>query len=342
MGRLIAVISDARVRIALIAGSMMAIGAFAAYRLASGSSSVGAQFAEHWPLLALAIAAFASGSALLGCSWIVISDGVSRGGDPGRLAITFAYTWLGRYVPGSAPFFAGKVLLGARFGYSKRGLTTSTVIESVLEVMIATAIGASMLLVTAGDGVRGMYTVLAIAPAAGLVALHPVVLRGIIDAGLRVARRAPLPDGALPSFGRLAVAAALITATQLINGLGMLALLHATADAGWRDAALAAGALSLAGVLGIIIVLAPAGLGVRDGALTGLLTARFAVESATLAAVLLRTLTVISDLLLCATALVCDLLSGGHVLRTIAGRSEAAPRGAGIARAAAVAAERAR
>lgn len=342
MGRLPAVVADSRSRIAFILATIAAIGAFAVLRLVDGTASIETQFAQHWPVLTLAIVAFAAGSALLGCSWVVLSAGVSPRGDASRLAITFAYSWLGRYVPGSAPFFAGKVLIGARFGYTKRALTMSTIIESVLEVMIATAIGGSMLLLASGGGARGVYIALAVVPAAGLVTLHPTVLRRIVDSGLSVARRSPLPDGALPSSARLVVAAGLIAMAQLINGLAMLALLQAVAGAGWRDAALATGALSLAGVLGIIIVVAPAGLGVRDGALTGLLATRFAVESATIAAVLLRTLTVVSDLLLFAVALACDAASGGRVIGAVLGRGATTRSSADVPRGAAVATERAR
>ncbi|HEY8173074.1 MAG TPA: hypothetical protein VIH21_08290 [Dehalococcoidia bacterium] len=312
------------VRIALIAMVALAIGALVTERLVTSGGSVRAQAADHAAMLALATLAFAAASAFLGGSWIVLAQSISQGRsrDRFRLAIAFAYSWLGRYVPGSVPFFAGKVMLGSRFGYSTRALTVSTAVESMLEVIVATIFGATMIVIAQGASSHsGLFVALACLPCVGLVALHPRFLRRLTGLALRASKREPLETGDLPRVRTLALSAALITINQTINGLAMLAVLHAVAGAGWRDAALATGALSLSGVLGIIIVLAPAGLGVRDGALTGLLSTRFAFDAAALASVVLRVLTVIADLALFSVALVCDLATGAYVVRAAIGRS---------------------
>jgi uncharacterized membrane protein YbhN (UPF0104 family) len=115
----------------------------------------------------------------------------------------------------------------------------------------------------------------------------------------------------------IATAALLTAANQALNGAAMLIVLTAVTDAGPRDLLLATGALSLAGVAGILVVLAPAGLGVREGALTGLLATRFAVDAAALASVLVRAVMIISDLALVLLALAIDVATGAGVLSSV-------------------------
>jgi hypothetical protein len=149
------------------------------------------------------------------------------------------------------------------------------------------------------------------------VALHPSILRRLADRGLRAVGRDPLPDGALPSVRAIATAALLTATNQILNGAAMLIVLTTVTDAGPRDLLLATGALSLAGVAGILVVLAPAGLGVREGALIGLLATRFAVDAAALASVVVRAVMIVSDLALVLLALVIDVASGAGVIASV-------------------------
>jgi uncharacterized membrane protein YbhN (UPF0104 family) len=229
--------------------------------------------------------------------------------------LAFVYAWLVRYVPGTVPFFAGKVYLGQRAGYQTRPLVLATGVQNMLEVLVGGVVGATCVALALGVTLGGgAYALLAFAPALGLAALHPSILSRMTDRALRALGRDPLPEGALPSLRAIVMAAALTAANQILNGVAMLLLVRAVTPAGIDDALLVTGTLSLAGVAGILVVLAPAGLGVRDGALTGLLATRFAVESAALAAVLLRAITVVSDLLLVIVALAVDLLTGSGVI----------------------------
>jgi uncharacterized membrane protein YbhN (UPF0104 family) len=94
-----------------------------------------------------------------------------------------------------------------------------------------------------------------------------------------------------------------------------------------RDFLLVTGAMSLSGVCGILVVFAPAGLGVRDGVLAGLLAARIGVDAAALGAVVLRMLTVVADVALLAAAFMFDVATNQQVVmrrRTMTARGSAA------------------
>lgn len=296
---------------------------FASQALVDGAESVeqGALLSDlEW--FALATGLFMLATLALGIAWIVILESVVPN-EPhrrGRLMLAFSYSWLGRYVPGTVPFFAGKVYLGARLGYGTRPLVVATAVQNVLEILIATVVGATMIVAAQGmTAGGGRYLLLAVLPSVALAGLHPVVLRRIVDASLRVLRREPLPAGALPPTRALMAASFFAALNQALNGIALWVILRAVGGASIDDVFLATGALSLAGVAGILVVLVPAGLGVRDGALTALLASRFTVEVAALAAVMLRLLTVVADLLLFAIAFLIDTVAdtrvGWHAIR---------------------------
>jgi uncharacterized membrane protein YbhN (UPF0104 family) len=69
-----------------------------------------------------------------------------------------------------------------------------------------------------------------------------------------------------------------------------------------------AAAVSLSGVAGVLVVLAPAGLGVRDGALAAMLAWIMPIETAASVAVAYRAFTVVSDVLLASGAIVAGRL----------------------------------
>jgi hypothetical protein len=105
----------------------------------------------------------------------------------------------------------------------------------------------------------------------------------------------------------MATAALLVLAGTAANGLAMLGLLGAFSDAAWTDAPLVIGAASLAGVAGIVIAIAPSGLGVREGALVALLATRFPPEAVLFSALWLRLIQLAVDLALAS-------VGGGHLV----------------------------
>jgi uncharacterized membrane protein YbhN (UPF0104 family) len=110
-----------------------------------------------------------------------------------------------------------------------------------------------------------------------------------------------------------AVAALLTAGTQLVNGLALFAVLQSISAVSPSDVLFCIGVTSLAGVAGMIVVIAPAGLGVRDGVLVTLLSARIPLEFAALAAVFLRALSLVADLALAGAALITDVVASQHV-----------------------------
>lgn len=309
---------------------LCAIALFIARRaLASANSVEGDALRDDAGWFALAIALFMLATLCLAGVWIALIESVEPEAPRrrGRLVLAFSYSWLGRYIPGTLPFFAGKVYLGSRLGYGTRPLVVTTGVQNVLEIIVSTIVGATMIVAAQGmTAGGGRYLALAFLPSLALVSLHRPFLTRIVDTALRLLRREPLSEGSLPPTRTIALASSGVVANQVCNGIALWLILRAVGTASIDDVFLATGALSLAGVAGMLVVLVPAGLGVRDGALTALLAARFTVEVAAVAAITLRLMTVIADVLLFLVALAIDLVSGTHIaLNAVRGRPQIHP-----------------
>jgi uncharacterized membrane protein YbhN (UPF0104 family) len=129
----------------------------------------------------------------------------------------------------------------------------------------------------------------------GLVALHPSVLRWVLDLALKVLRRGPLTQS--PSTRGLLVAAAWSLASWLLYGLHVWLIVGDLGGSGASLFALTIGAFAGAWATGFLFVVAPAGAGVREGVLVLALSTVIPVSAATLAALVSRLLVTVGDLL---------------------------------------------
>jgi len=311
-------IDNARVRAGILVALLLLVAVFVANRIRSGAGGVDrADIAAHAPLLLVAVALLVLAIFCLAFGWtsLVAADLPRRtGARRAELVTAFLFAWPGRYVPGTVPFFAGKIYLGRRLGYQTRRLVVATAIENVIEVLVAAVVGCAMLSFAGGASGHLTLSLVGLAIAAGgLCALHPALFRRLTGTAMAITRREPIAASDYPSSRALVTCAACITVGHTLSGLAMLAVLHALAGSGWAYAALAIGAVSLSGVAGLLVVFAPAGLGVRDGALAALLAARVGIEVAATAAILQRLLSVAADIVIVAAALIFDVASGQHL-----------------------------
>lgn len=263
------------------------------------------------------------GILLLAAGWIILLRSVTAGRSaPLRALLTaYIYAWAGRYVPGKLPFFLGKVYLGRVLAHGLGPLTAATGVETILQPLVMTALGAS--LVAGSLGLRagnGWYVGLAVVPAFAVLALHPKILTGLTNRVMGVLGRERLPPNVFPPFSAILAASAAYAVAATLNGFGFHLLVLSIVDAGWRDLALSIGAFCLAAVLGMLVVVAPAGLGARDGSLAGLMATTLTVEAATVAALAARIWSALVDVALVGGAAAYDYVSGQRLLgRVLAG-----------------------
>lgn len=224
-----------------------------------------------------------------GASWLLIATGWWQavravGGSIGAgpaIRIWIA-TMVYRYLPGNVWHLAGRVYWGGRAGESRAALLAGSALEQVL-----TLAGACLLiLITLPGWPAGRW--LAAPAALGLAGtwliLQPALGRPILDLLARRTGRAILP--VFPSPGRVTRLTALFALAHAVTGLSTWAV--ASAIGRPADLLPCLGATAAAWTIGYLSLLTPSGLGVREGALTLLLTPTLGAPAALLVSVLAR------------------------------------------------------
>ncbi len=207
---------------------------------------------------------------------------------------------LGKYLPGSIWPVAAQMELGRDYRVPRRA-SGAAVVVTMLVVLGTGLLLAVLALPLSGPASSGRYWWLLAALPAAVVLLHPRVLNQLIGLVLRLARRQPMP--ASLTSGGILQAAAWAIAMWWLYGAHVWALAH---DLGVNAADLlprATGAFAAAWCIGFLLVIAPAGVGVREPALIVLLSPVMPSTQALVVALLSRLLFTIGDLGWCGAAL---------------------------------------
>ncbi|MPZ88447.1 MAG: UPF0104 family protein [Nitriliruptorales bacterium] len=210
--------------------------------------------------------------------------------SPAGGARVFFLGQLGKYVPGSVWPALAQMELGRDYRVPARASGAAVIVF----MMLTTGVGLLVAVVTIpllGAAAYGRYLwVLAMLPAL-LVVLHPRVLNRLLAITLRVIRRDPLP-ASLTGRG-------IVHATGWAAGSWVLFGLHAwllARDLGSTASYLAVtGAFAGALTVGFLLVLAPAGAGVREAVLVLLLSPSMPAGAAVAVAITSRLLFTAGD-----------------------------------------------
>jgi glycosyltransferase 2 family protein len=231
--------------------------------------------------------------------WLLV---VRRYGHPlgwVRGAAIFFLGQLGRYIPGGIWSFTAQAALAKDAGITVGVSVVAGLVSLGYLVVAALVIG---LLVTA-FGLLAIPLAPALATVFAVLALAATVPPPVNAIASRLARTR-LRMTLLSTGAELGMGAA----SMLAMGLAPLALavpfLTAPIDA--ATVALFVGAFAIAYVAGIVVVIAPAGIGVRDGLLILLLSPTIGVAEATIVALLSRLTSSVADVLLASGSWLAD------------------------------------
>jgi uncharacterized membrane protein YbhN (UPF0104 family) len=275
---------------------VLAVG-FVAVAVVRNWASVSADLGQlGWPdLLGSSIAAVAA-MLLTGLAWRTVLAGLGS-----LLALRPAMTLysagqLGKYVPGSVWVLAIQAELGRRRGVPRSVMALSYAVAILLAIATGGLVGLLSLVADADGRVR--FTALGVAVVAGLVALavlRPRAINAVLRwASARTGRSLPTLD--LP--GRtVAAAVALTTAAWLLFGVHIWVLARPL-GAGADLLAPATGAFALAFVAGLLLVPVPAGAGIREVVLLGLLAGAIGSSEALTVSLVSRLVLVLVDVVL--------------------------------------------
>lgn len=245
-------------------------------------------------VLSLVVAAVGAAVSVVGqmlCWRALLTDLGSRLplGAAGRV---FFLGQLGKYLPGSVWPVVAQMELAADLRVPRTRTATTVLLFMLVNVVSAGALAGLLLPFTLpADGALGDWR-WAFGLLVLLVAtLHPAVLNRLLALGSRVLRRPP-PDRWL-SLGGVLRSLAWTGLEWLAAGVMLAALL-----AGFGNAVslpLAVGAFALAWAAGFVVVVVPAGAGVREAVLVALLSGSVGSSTALAAALGTRLLMTVAD-----------------------------------------------
>jgi glycosyltransferase 2 family protein len=200
---------------------------------------------------------------------------------------------LGKYLPGSIWPVVAQMELGLDHGVPRRRSATSLVVFTAVAISTGALVAAVLLPFSSGTAVRRYWWALVVLPA-GCVLLHPRVLNQLLNRMLVWARLDPLEH---PVSGRgLTIASGWSVVQWILSGLALFFVAQSLGGRGVHLLPLSVGAYALAWIAGYLVVLAPAGGGVREAVLGLALSGSLPSGGALTAALLLRVLMTLADL----------------------------------------------
>jgi uncharacterized membrane protein YbhN (UPF0104 family) len=212
---------------------------------------------------------------------------------PTRAGIrVFFLSQLGKYVPGSVWPVLAQMELGRTYRVPRRRSAAAAMVTLALSVAAGAIVTVVALPFGTADAFRRAGWLLLVLPVLA-VALHPPIFRSLLNRVLRLARRGPLED----SFTRAGELKALgwAVAGWLCLGVQCWAIVRDVGGTEARLFPLSVGAFAAAWTAGFLVVLAPAGLGVREGVLIAFLGGPLGVPKATVVAICSRLLMSLGD-----------------------------------------------
>ncbi len=213
----------------------------------------------------------------------------------------FIASWPFRYIPGTLPYHAARVLAGETVGASKSAIVTSIAYESILMISAAAFVGicglAMGLALSASS--NGVYILAGLPLVILLFGLQPRILVPVANKLLSIAKRQPISAANFLSSRETIALFLGYVGVNCLTGLSFWLVCSALTGT-TLNPILAVGAFSLAGAAGVAVIFVPSGIGVREAVVVTLLSSVIAPQDAILAAGVTRGLSIIADLMLLA------------------------------------------
>jgi len=204
---------------------------------------------------------------------------------------------LGKYIPGSVWPVLAQMELGARAKVPRTRSATASVLTMLLSLLTGLLVAAATL--PFAEESAGYLWVFFIVPVV-VVCLHPKVFNRLLTKLLKLAKRPPLEQ---PLTGRvLAHALAWAFTAWIFNGLQIWILAEKFGAPAGKTALIALGGYAFAWCVGFVVVIAPAGAGIRDVLLIAALHPVLPAGAPAAGALVSRAVNTVSDLVVAGLA----------------------------------------
>lgn len=261
-----------------------------------------ADISISWPFVLIATAfalAFRYWGAYI---WVVLLR--SLGAATVRLNRTLVYiyakSWLGRYIPGTAPWILGKIYFASQQGISKNKLAVSSLLEGALQIIVQFLFALALLAFDPRlDIISGQIKLLILVAIVGcVVALIPAVFNKLVASAYQLIKKKPFAREHYASGRTIGKGFALYIVGALLSSLSLFFIAKAVYPAlGYDQLLFVMGVGTLSGAVSMVAIFAPSGLGVREGIQLALLSLIMPTEYALVVTVVTRMWSIVVDLL---------------------------------------------
>jgi uncharacterized membrane protein YbhN (UPF0104 family) len=281
--------------------------AFFAYYLTTINYSSLSSLKINWQLMALASLTSLGFRYWGAFIWrTILIDLGAKQLPPFRILVDiYAKAWMGRYIPGTVTWIAGKVYLASRLGISKSRLAVASLLEGSMQIVAVMAISLIIIGLEPRLNVIPLSVKLAMA-ALGIVLvliLKPSIFNKFVRKAYKLVRKKEAYSELNTNSKATIRSFILYGIGAFISGTAFFFLTMAIApNVTWHMYFYLVGAFNLAGAVGMLAIFVPSGLGVRDGLLLVLLNAVFPPEIALVITIVSRLWSAIIDVLFLAVA----------------------------------------
>jgi glycosyltransferase 2 family protein len=201
--------------------------------------------------------------------WITVLRGLGATGVRMNAELTFVYakSWLGRYVPGTAPWILGKIYFASQHGVSKAKLAVGSLLEGAIQVAVLLATSAILLLLDPRLDVvdPSIKLVMVVVVVGAVVGLLPPVFNWLMSLAFRLLRRPALSAENRVRGRTILIAAGQYLFGAALSGLSLYFIVKAIyPDLPISDLLFVVAAGNLAGAASMLAFFAPGGIGVRE------------------------------------------------------------------------------
>ena len=249
------------------------------------------------PILIISFFLFAYG-------WTLILRRFSDDFSMPKIIQIWAKAQLGKYIPGLGVHFLARLELLASEGINRRTTFVSTVIE--MSLLVVTAVIVALIALTNFSGSKTValfiddivkdYGVIYIA---GLTAVFVIMILFINPIPIRwLANRIGGVDTLRFTYRWLLLLISFNTMRWIFMGFGFFMLARSVYDVGWAEMPFVIGAFTLSWAIGLLVVFAPGGIGIRELMLVILMEQIMPSGAAVALAAITRIWWIIGELLL--------------------------------------------
>jgi glycosyltransferase 2 family protein len=279
----------------LLLAVVLAIGAYVVVR---NRQDLGTAFREiGWGAMAASAVFGVVGTAVLLGLWKSVLRALGATVPLEEAWRVFFVSQLGKYLPGLVWPALAQMEAGRRWGVRRSVMLTANLLMIAMLTGSGVVVGLVLLPGLAGISGWGAWALAAVLLS---VCLWPRLLTAVIDRVFALVHREPPRITASPRD--MAVSFAWAVAVWFLYGLHVWFLVRAVGGTGGDAWVAATGGIALAWALGLVAVLAPAGVGVRDAVLFAVLSPLVGRTAALAVVLASRGLLALTDVVLAAVA----------------------------------------